>query len=231
MNLGSQKKIFPLSVTNAEDCMFSNFALIRECPEAIGAEGKLGCKARLRRIVNKQIQCYSINKVSSQLTGIDDEGIDPSNEVWLDPDYLYRINYGPASRNDVEVVYKALQAADNLSKRSRITLLDRSVAQELCKTLFLTNTDKMIFCTDWTAENEARNHEALVHQRTVRYINGTKSENPYNTDLQFGRRLSPFEFNPFATESEFLRAYEEFCVNCVWIMTYASAIFGQQDLP
>jgi hypothetical protein len=82
------------------------------------------------------------------------ERLDQPRE-WLDAEYLYKINYGPASSNDVRIAYKALKAADDLPKRNRITLLDRKIAQKLCESVFPLEREKLAFCIDWTANDLA----------------------------------------------------------------------------
>lgn len=56
---------------------------------------------------------------------------------WLDADFLYRINYGPATIQDANVAQKYLVAHNGM--RERLTLLDRQVADSLHQALFSSN--------------------------------------------------------------------------------------------
>jgi len=161
---------------------------------------------------------------------IGSQGIDPPDRSWLDPRYLYRINYGPASRDDVEVAYAALKAADHLPERGRLTLLDRRIAHEFSKTVFPAEHEKWAICIDWTLENEEAQGQVLEAYQHLTSPHGRRVGIGHSK-IEFGRRLSPFELNPFAAESEVIRACEEFCVNCVWDNKYASAIFGDNARP
>jgi hypothetical protein len=53
---------------------------------------------------------------------------------WLDPEFLYRINYGPATAKDVQESFALLGSTDTC--RESITLLDRRIADSLHKALF-----------------------------------------------------------------------------------------------
>jgi hypothetical protein len=157
---------------------------------------------------------------------IGSKGIKLSDDAWLDAQYLYRINYGPASRDDVEVAYAALKAVDHdLSERGKVTLLDRRIGREFFKIAFPAELIKCSFCVDWTSDNEEAQRRVRASYQRPNRVGVARNK------LEFGRRFSPFDFNPFAAESELLRACEEFCVNCVWDKNYASAVFGDDSRP
>jgi hypothetical protein len=202
-----------------------DFPSIHECVEVVGTEEKSGCESRFARIVNEQVKRYrTALQPGDPLMKIGSNGVDPDRS-WLDAPYLYRINYGPASKDDVESAYAALKAAADLSERGKFTLLDRRMAHEFCKKLFPAQLEKCAFCIDWTAENAEAQREARAYQLKGRCP-------PISPGIgDFGRRLSPFEFNPFAAESEALRACEEYCVNCIWDKKYAPCAFGDDARP
>jgi hypothetical protein len=141
---------------------------------------------------------------------VETRGTDPEKIKWLDGDFLYRINYGPASAQDVLAVREAISEYQPLWKRGRLTLLDRRIAVELVDALF--NVRSPSFSSDPDAKMDS-----IVGQ----HIEGTNQG--------FGRRLSPFEYNPFTAESEPLRTVEDLCVNCVWSKGYSSTTLGSQE--
>jgi len=162
---------------------------------------------------------------------IGSDGVDPPGRSWLDALYLFRINYGPASKDDVETAYAALKAANDLSERTKLTLLDRRIAHEFLQKIFPAEFEKCTFCIDWTSENEDAQRQARAYQLKRRGPLSDQHPIRFEPKVDFGRRLSPFEFNPFAAESEALRACEEFCINCVWDKKYASVVFGDDARP
>jgi len=71
---------------------------------------------------------------------------------WLDVDYLYRLNYGPANASDAAIAFKII---DNLGqeKRAEITLLDRVLAHNLhCS--FFPNSRTSLISFDCSPEGE-----------------------------------------------------------------------------
>ena len=73
--------------------------------------------------------------------------------TWLDPDFLYRINYGPATRDYVERARDILRAAKTvLGARPTITLLDREMAKKLHQAIF-SKSRIDLFKTDWTEDD------------------------------------------------------------------------------
>jgi hypothetical protein len=178
--------------------------------------------------VNEQVQRYgtALQLGDAVLMSIGLLGNDAPVHSLLEAPYLYAINYGPASSADAKRAHAALAlVASDLSKRSRLTLLDRRIAHDLCTVVFPTALENLTFCTDWNLENKEA--QALADSQHQTYPPCCEDKNR----IEFGRRLSPFELNPFAAESEFIRACEEFCVNCVWNTNYASAIFGDGPRP
>jgi hypothetical protein len=145
--------------------------------------------------------------IFSSLMVIGNRGIDPLNVKWLDGEFIYRINYGPATAQDVLTAREALRDHRDLWKRGRLTLLDRRIAFDLVNALF--SVQGPSFSCDPAGK--------------VEFIEGHHNEGEYPG---FGRRLSPFEYNPFTAESEPLRAVEDFCITCVWSKGYSSTTLG-----
>jgi hypothetical protein len=55
---------------------------------------------------------------------------------WVDAEYLYRINYGPATAKDVAILMSSHLARHIFAERRSTILLDRRVSQKLEKTLY-----------------------------------------------------------------------------------------------
>jgi hypothetical protein len=142
---------------------------------------------------------------------------------WLDAGFLYRINYGPAKEEDVDLAKKTLRpflakkilhpflAENTLDPlpidRQRITLLDRRIAAYLHRSLFAGSTSKQLFSTDWT------------------YAMNADEDNLKNG------RLTPFDYPSSNDEINPLLWCEVLTVACVWSRTYASAILGTESRP
>lgn len=131
---------------------------------------------------------------------------------WLDTDFLYRINYGPGTVEDVARATRVLENISDRKARERITLLDRYVALELHQTLFAFSTRKSPFKFDWLEALE--DVPALIQQG----------------ELKDGR-ISPFDYPPFNDEVETLMWVEEYTVRCVWSTTYSSHFLGKTSRP
>jgi hypothetical protein len=129
---------------------------------------------------------------------------------WLDAEFLYRINYGPAFERDVIIAQQSLHMAfTQPNERQRLTLLDRETACELHRALFKYSTRKRLFCIDWN------NHE----EATAGDLEGDH------------RRRTPFDYPHDIDEVEPLMWCEEFTVKYVWTERYPSELLGSSRPP
>jgi hypothetical protein len=76
--------------------------------------------------------------------------------AWLDGDFLYRVNYGPATSQDTAQLYKFVWWDKSDYPRSTVTLLDRRVAEKLHDALFSPSLCYRPFLTDWHPTDELR---------------------------------------------------------------------------
>ena len=79
-----------------------------------------------------------------ELTEIEAQGVSQPN--WLNYDYLFNINYGPASMADTVAASQLKTFRMERCERSRITLLDRRIADKLHFTLFNFGAARPCFC-------------------------------------------------------------------------------------
>src|ERR1700721_3844504 len=109
---------------------------------------------------------------------------------WLDVDFLYRINYGPGTAQDVARAKEILDQVKDRKHRESITLLDRTIALKLHEALFATSGWRRLFKVDWVGvEADARKSDEI--------------EKP--TD----GRISPFDYLPLKHEGDPLLGWEE----------------------
>src|SRR5271169_3340535 len=78
---------------------------------------------------------------------------------WLDADFLYRINYGPASPSDAAIAWEGIKGTVGGWTQQRITLLDRRIVYKLFEALFNTSVKPPILRSDWNEEEEAEEEE------------------------------------------------------------------------
>ena len=83
---------------------------------------------------------------------------------WLDADFLYRINYAPATLEEVARAQSTLRPLPEGTERQRITLLDRHIATFLHRSMFSESAKKQLFLTDWT---EVMEREENADQTTL----------------------------------------------------------------
>jgi hypothetical protein len=122
---------------------------------------------------------------------------------WLDHDLLFRLNYGPACSQDVELVKTQNQKSISFpvfprniitSNRATTMLLDRRLAAKFVGTLY-GETD------------------SVSNQRSSTSV------------------ISAFSYNPARIETYSLIWVENFLVYHVWNKYYSSSILGQQTRP
>jgi len=171
------------------------------------------CKARLSRVVEKQKQCYATKNVPIP--------------TWLDADFLYRINYGPGTREDAVKAWEILYLINHgpepredavpalkpvrpsvLRKRDRVrlTLLDRHVVNKLYRAVFKKGQPPVLY-SDWD----------------------TTKDPP--TAFPNAQSISPFDYVAHTVDTLIYRWCEEFVVQTVWKSDYSSKIFGAQRPP
>jgi hypothetical protein len=127
---------------------------------------------------------------------------------WLDADFLFRINYGPATPEDARKVknsiIRCLRSDTTVQRRerSRLTLLDRKIAKQLHDALFKFYRSKKMFATDWPCEGI------------------------FNKDF-----LSPFDYDLSDPSLYPLIWTEDFVQQCVWNENYSSPILGDERPP
>jgi hypothetical protein len=122
----------------------------------------------------------------------------------LEAEFLYRLNYGPATREDVERARKTLLDS-KADRRLSITLLDRVMAEILHKAIF-SKSRANLFKTDW--------------------VEG-------DVDIQDVRRKwpwTPFDY-PDSDEMAPLMWCEEYTIHTLWSRYYSSSILGTNRPP
>lgn len=125
---------------------------------------------------------------------------------WLDAEFLFRINYGPATLKDAQLARKCLNPC--YLKRYHITLLDRWLGACLHRALYKMSS-KMLFLTDWIDQDDG----STAHEPKVKIFK------------------TPFDYPASEKESEPIMWCEEFVVNCVWDRKYSSAVLGSSRPP
>jgi hypothetical protein len=143
------------------------------------------------------------------------EGVDAKIPIplWLDAELLYNINYGPATVAEINTVRSALDGVATVEDRSRITLLDRRIADRLHGALFNKSLIGHQFETDWEEGQTALSADPELEVLTV-------------------PKLSPFDYSlELSDESEPLANCESFCTNCIWMELYSGTILGLNDRP
>ena len=134
------------------------------------------------------------------------EGQNADVPEWLDADFLYRINYGPATLEDVARARKTLIAAKSQpDTRFSITLLDREMARILHSAIF-SKSRINLFKTDWTEDD--------VDVR----------------DVLRSSSWTPFDY-PICDEMSPLLWCEEYTVFTLWSRNYSSSILGTDRPP
>jgi hypothetical protein len=129
--------------------------------------------------------------------------------TWLDADFLFRLNYGTATREDVEEAKVAIISSFSndlrfqRKKRVRITLLDRVVAGNLYRALFPRAPEKPLFAVDGAIDNEKR----------------------------YAERLSPFDYDENDPSVYPLLWIEEFIVNHIWNDNYSGSVLSSDSRP
>ena len=127
---------------------------------------------------------------------------------WLDAEFLFRINYGPATRKDVSklkvaiIGSRSIYVQEKRKERARLTLLDRVLAQSLYRALFPRADWKAVFATD---------HET--------------------DQTRYSNRLSPFDYDEADPLIYPLLWTEEFIVDNVWNDQYSKEILGGSSRP
>lgn len=109
--------------------------------------------------------------------------------LWLDEDFLCTLNYGPSDgplfRKRLESVLKLLGEEQ---QRERITLLDRTVAEKLHKAIFREHYTGARFLIDW-------------------------SDEPKWLILGEEDSITPFDYDPSASETKLFMTVENFITN------------------
>lgn len=106
--------------------------------------------------------------------------------LWLDEDFLYQLNYGPANSADFTTSLTgviALLEAD--AERERITLLDRLVAEKLHKAMFGEYYVGTRFLADW-------------------------GDGPLWLILSDEQTITPFDYDPLVRETKLFMSCEAF---------------------
>ena len=131
--------------------------------------------------------------------------------TWLSADFLYRINYGPATEEDATHACKAITAPGVLrkSKRVELTLLDRCLVDKLFQAIFRKGSPPPVLYSDWNETKEPKE--------------GTK--------FWSGDMTSPFDYVSHSVDTAVYRWCEEFVIHYVWRHDYSSGIFGRETRP
>ena len=160
------------------------------------------CRARLSRIVAKQKQCYGSPRPSPLTLG-------PLMPLWLDADFLYRINYGPGTREDAAHMWDSIMRPIVLRKRKRVqlTLLDRRLVDKLFHAVFKKGSQPPILYSDWDDAKESQ------------------------TSFPSDQLISPFDYRSHDVYTALYRWCEEFVVQYVWRSDYSSQIFAAKRPP
>jgi len=121
---------------------------------------------------------------------------------WLDPDYLFQLNYGPATRRETEAAKMAVggslyeELPGERLRRSRVTLLDRRLASRLFTAFFPSASADSILAT-------SPGPEYTLHDK-----------------------LSPFDYDPTDLRMSPLLWTENYIVNYVWSDQYSTKVLG-----
>jgi hypothetical protein len=162
-----------------------------------------GTLNRMKRVVAKQRLCYGTPFFAAADVK---EQQNVAVPVWLDTDFLYRINYGPGTQEDVKLARETLHAAKTQrGGRLAITLLDPEMAKILHRAIFSKSRIDSLK-TDWT--------EADVDVEDVR------RNVPW----------TPFNYSS-SEEIEPLLWCEEYVVCTLWSRHYSSSILGEDRPP
>lgn len=144
---------------------------------------------------------------------IENQGLNLPN--WLNCDYLFNINYGPASREDTLLASQLkTHRINDRSERARITLLDRRIADKLHFALFNYSAARPPFATDFKDGKPIPDLEMNPSAK--------------NTNVH---RVTPFDYDSLNDENSLLTRLEDFVVRCVWCSGYSSTILGLDARP
>jgi hypothetical protein len=161
---------------------------------------------RLKRIVAKQKACQR-NTPTNRSNRKGSRNVEPPE--WLEAEFLYRINFGPGTHEDVLRARRALHPANRGGLERRcITLLDREMAKLLHKAIFSKSRVELLFASDWS--------------------DGEVARDPWqNEPRQFS---TPFDY-PRSNEMDALISFEDYIVWTVWSKDYSPNILGETRPP